>query len=363
MICDQLAMRVVTFLPQWEDAIYGACFLVYGWSLLWSLVWRHQQQAAAAQLPAAGTLGINQPRWPGISWAAVFNPVSGDSGGGSVWWQRAQRVAYCLMSLAFWAAAVERVLAPIARAGRRSGRLRNLPDALLSVLPHLVVVVLSLEVWVWQSLSDMVAAAHGISLLPRLRTLLPPPGPADCWPLFILRSQVHLTVMSVSGCHSCCWCPMQLASYLLGCTKLAATFPAASPPCLCQYRPPCLPSPIDMRWPLACLPGHPLSSQLSNLQPEDLGMGPPPYLLSYGMRVLTLTEDAMFSGTHSSLERPAEEAISFCEPLMLVASKLPCPMLPPGAYMRISNSMLATATVTQRTFSLLVVTSTPPTWH
>ncbi|EFN54035.1 hypothetical protein CHLNCDRAFT_136095 [Chlorella variabilis] len=252
LICDQLAMRVVTFLPQWEDAIYGACFLVYGWSLLWSLVWRHQQQAAAAQLPAAGTLGINQPRWPGISWAAVFNPVSGDSGGGSVWWQRAQRVAYCLMSLAFWAAAVERVLAPIARAGRRSGRLRNLPDALLSVLPHLVVVVLSLEVWVWQSLSDMVAAAHGISLLPRLRTLLPPPGPADCWPLFILRSQVHLTVMS-----------------------------------------------------------------LSNLQPEDLGMGPPPYLLSYGMRVLTLTEDAMFSGTHSSLERPAEEAIPFCEPLML----------------------------------------------
>lgn len=166
----------------------GCCIMLL---MRWSDQEESEWEQAEVQARVPGTLGM-----------AGSRHSSGIVGSSAAKHQRlpaGTRLAYLLSQLAYWAAA-GRAAGAVLGAAFRAGPLR-LPIALLgdmAVLPHLLLLLLSLERWAWHAVVDVAVAAGGLPQLPRICRLLPP-DPAACWPLEICCRGLQLAAVKVSG--------------------------------------------------------------------------------------------------------------------------------------------------------------------
>ena len=165
----------------------------------------------------------------------------------------AQLAARVLFSLAFWLAAA-RTTYLTAAAALAAGGLRHVPAALLlnpAVLPHTLLLALSLEPWARQAAIDSTALLDdGQAAVEALEAAAPLEG-SSWWPLGVCCGLLQLTVALVS-----CW-------HVVGCS--ASTVPDPKQP---QHS--CLLDPLELP-PFCCsCPAHPAGRQRATAPTRSL---------------------------------------------------------------------------------------------
>lgn len=185
-------------------------------ALLQGLTFVAASCAGAAYLPLLlGSSIAMPPAWATLlvaaGRAATSLSTSAGAGGGGCGSRRLTRRAAvligCLLDAAYLAAA-ERTAAALAAAVLRSHSMLHLAAAMLTptaCLPHLLLVVLSLEAWAWQAAACVVLAAGGQRQLSLMTRVLPEgQAGAACWPLDLCHAWLQLAIVKVGRAAAFC---------------------------------------------------------------------------------------------------------------------------------------------------------------